>query len=481
MDYQAISTIRRQFLADQWPQFLESVQISGLRGFDGQTIAFQFPVVAIVGENGAGKSTVLKTAASAYEGLDSSRTYYPSTFFVATHWDTVENIDLKFRVRQGPNRLDYSIRKPTKRWSFPGGRPKRNVHIFDISRTLPLDASVGYARIARLALGDVASEVISDEFRAPLSHILGKDYSSARFVKPDVDQTREVGLLRSEVGEISQFHQGAGEDATLDLFRIIQVIPDYSLLIIDEVEASLHPRAQRRLVRFLLKLSRTKRLQIILSTHSPYVLQELPPEARILLIKGLQGIEAVSGVTPELALSRIDEEAHPELYLFVEDREAQILLREIILRHPLGPSALSRSAIIEAGAVNVVRDLGSLAAKNRFPIRALGVLDGDQSPSDGCVVIPGGAAPERVVYEGLRDAQWPHLVERFGVPAGDLYTYLEDALREPNHHKWNSLVGSRLLRSASSVWELLATEWCATCLQDADRNAIAESVVAHLP
>ncbi|MEX3962619.1 AAA family ATPase [Paraburkholderia sp. EG286B] len=60
---------------------------------------------------------------------------------------------------------------------------------------------------------------------------------------------RQVGLLERECGEVSQFHKGAGEDATLDLFRVLQGIPQYSLLLIDEVEASLHPQAQRRLIR----------------------------------------------------------------------------------------------------------------------------------------------------------------------------------------------------------------------------------------
>jgi predicted ATP-dependent endonuclease of OLD family len=94
-----------------------------------------------------------------------------------------------------------------------------------------------------------------------------------------------VGLLEREWGELSQSPQGAGEDATLDFSRIIQGVPQSSLLIIDEVEASLHPRAQRRLTRFLLWLSRHRRVQVILSTHSPYVLEELPPEARIVMVQ----------------------------------------------------------------------------------------------------------------------------------------------------------------------------------------------------
>lgn len=149
---------------------------------------------------------------------------------------------------------------------------------------MPLDASAGYARVAKLAVGEVSTEDISEEFRNHLSHILGREYTTARFAAPDINAARPVGLLGRDFGEISQFHQGAGEDTTLDLIQALQSVPNNSLVIIDEVEASLHPRAQRRLVRFLINQCRLKRIQIIISTHSPYILEELPTEARVLLI-----------------------------------------------------------------------------------------------------------------------------------------------------------------------------------------------------
>ena len=70
----------------------------------------------------------------------------------------------------------------------------------------------------------------------------------------------KIGLLTKSYGEISQFHQGAGEDSILDTFKLLQDIPNQSLLVIDEVENSLHPQAQRRFVKCLLKLSRVKKI-----------------------------------------------------------------------------------------------------------------------------------------------------------------------------------------------------------------------------
>ena len=47
-----VDTIRKQCQGGQWPQFLQMVAINGLRGWTGQAVEFNFPVVAIVGENG---------------------------------------------------------------------------------------------------------------------------------------------------------------------------------------------------------------------------------------------------------------------------------------------------------------------------------------------------------------------------------------------------------------------------------------------
>ena len=110
-----------------------------------------------------------------------------------------------------------------------------------------------------------------------------------------VEEVAEI--LKIGKKKVSQFHQGAGEDATLDLFKLLQTIPDQSLLIIDEVEASLHPSAQRRLIQYLLKLARIKKIQVILSTHSTHVLDEIPPEGRIMLLEiTLNRVKAMYGV-----------------------------------------------------------------------------------------------------------------------------------------------------------------------------------------
>ena len=477
MDYAEVNAIRGQYQAGMWPQFLQMVQIEGLRGWTGQAVEFNFPVLAIVGENGSGKSTLMKVAACVYDNKEKEKRFYPSAFFVETHWDKIQGVRIDFRVKRGPNVESFRVTKPTARWRVPENGPKREVFLLDIARTLPLDASAGYAKIARSAASEVESAEISDAFRERLSHVLGRNYTKARFATSDVDKKRAVGLLEREWGELSQFHQGAGEDATLDLFRTLQGLPENSLLLIDEVEASLHPRAQRRLVRFLLWLSRQRRIQVILSTHSPYVLQELPQEARILLLPGPQGLSIVYGVSAEFAMSRLDDEVHPEAHVFVEDREAETLLREILASDEETAKLLQRIAINPVGPANVVAMLGGLGKAGKLPYKSLAVVDGDHSDPN-CHQLPGAVAPERMIYADLKTKGWPNLAQRFGVGAGTLFTALEDAMLEPDHHRWNTKVGDQIVKSSVSVWEVLASEWCKYCLDPQDRKALAEALTA---
>ena len=174
MDYAEVDTIRKQFQGGQWPQFLQMVAINGLRGWTGQAVEFNFPVVAIVGENGSGKSTLLKAATCVYDQDNKDKKFFPSAFFVDTHWDAIKGVTLSYRVKRGPNIELFRVSKPTKRWRDPDNPPKRNVYLLEISRTLPLDASAGYAKIARSAASEIESDEINDEFRARLSHVLGR-------------------------------------------------------------------------------------------------------------------------------------------------------------------------------------------------------------------------------------------------------------------------------------------------------------------
>jgi len=62
MTSREVRLLANRWSQNPWPQHLEWIEIDGLRGWGGQRIDFAFPIVAVVGENGAGKSTIIQAA-----------------------------------------------------------------------------------------------------------------------------------------------------------------------------------------------------------------------------------------------------------------------------------------------------------------------------------------------------------------------------------------------------------------------------------
>jgi len=89
-------------------------------------------------------------------------------------------------------------------------------------------------------------------------------------------------LENTEDRSYSEFHMASGERAVLRLSIDISNLEN-ALVLIDEVEAGLHPNIQRLLMLELQRLALRRNLQIIVTSHSPVVLDSVPSEARIFL------------------------------------------------------------------------------------------------------------------------------------------------------------------------------------------------------
>ena len=288
----------------------------------------------------------------------------------------------------------------------------------------------------------------------------------------DAGIDKPIPVLEIEGLRYSGFHQGAGEIAAAELLAVDY--PKYSIILIDEVETSLHPRAQRRLMRDLARVAREQELQIILTTHSPYILDELPPEARIYLMDGAGGKTAVVGVSPEFAMTRMDDEQHPECDIYVEDNRAAALVSEILV---VGDrDLLSRSKLIPYGAASVGLALGIMASQSRFPRPSLVFLDGDQTSAPGCIVLPREDAPERVVYEGLHSIGWPDVADRVGRGPAETIDALNGAMALANHHDWVKFTGDQLTLGSEILWQVLSSSWARNCATEAEIQSIIQPV-----
>lgn len=463
-----------------WPLFLTAVEIDGIRGWAGESIEFRYPVVAIAGVNGAGKSTVLKVAAAAYQAPTggSASTYYPDDFFPKTPWDEVAGVTLTYTLRQGKVTETRAVKKPSKRWRGNPERKERPTFFLDISRIQPANTQIGYGRTAQEVISRGTAEPLSTTEVSQLSRALGRNYDNAR-IERSFD--KQVGVLTHAGAEYSNFHQGAGEDSLLDLIALVSAAPDKSLIIIDEVEASLHPQAQRGLVTELLRLAFSKKLQIIVSTHSPFILEQLPPIARVhISVDRDSRRKVLYGISADFALNLMDDERHEELDVYCEDQEAVYLIERILA---LGaPEALSRVKITPVGPASAVIALAPLAWENKLSRKAICVVDADQQARHDYMQLPGSQAPEREIFDSLTEDNWVAIAERLGRPSGDVLDAKERATLIENHHAWAGEMARAMggTMRTSKVWEAIADVWVIDVLGKQEAEIWCERIDALL-
>lgn len=223
---------------------------------------------------------------------------------------------------------------------------------------------------------------LTDSERSEVSFILGRTYSNIEIITHRAFEVSGVTARLHTTGfSYSEAWAGSGEFAAVQLVTAIESASEKSLVLLDEPEVSLHPGAQRRLLDYLARKSKTKRLQIVFATHSPVLLEELPASAiKVLELHPISGRVVLRGQSSSSAEAFVAlDHRFQRRSVLVEDA----LAREIVLRALRTGGALLVDAVdvkpIGGGASMIrTRLIPSFAAENRLD--ALVLLDGDQRP-----------------------------------------------------------------------------------------------------
>ena len=319
------------------PHFLAEVHLEGIRGIDDVRIKFDYPVSVIAGGNASGKSTVLFAAACAYRVPGAGvKDFVPSTLFpdyrpkVGAREDPKQEIVIEFDYSTPDGRRSMRWRR-TKGWnrSFLGRKnatqPERPVYLRTLSNLSNPSEVRGVLSMSRLSSAPretplTASQIAFAQQMLPFRYAEVVNLSSTSGTKNLLRAAQERGA------EYSELHMAAGERAILRLSREIAQL-EGALVLIDEVEAGLHPGVQQLLMLQLQQLALRNDLQVVVTTHSPVVLDSVPAHGRIFLERDGTGRVAVRPAYRDVVQNALYGRSGDALNLLCEDSAAEASCR----------------------------------------------------------------------------------------------------------------------------------------------------------
>lgn len=409
-----------------YENYLEEIELTGIRGIDALRVNFNYPVSVIAGENASGKSTVLFAAACAYivSGAG-SRGFMPSTLFPDYRPKYGERKDQKPEIT-----IDFNYSTPegrlSMRWSRAKGwnrsffgrkgakQPERRVYLRTLGNLSNPSEVRSVLSLSRLNAAPrekplTAAQIDFAHQMLPFRYSEVIDLSNGgRGKKSLLYSAQESGASYSEL------HMAAGERAILRLSQEIAQLND-ALVLIDEIEAGLHPRVQQLLMLQLQQLALRNDLQVIVTTHSPVVIESVPLEGRIFLERDESGHVSVSPPYGDVIQDALYGRSRNVLNFLCEDNAAEGVLQGVF-------DSLLHKVKIRGESIRIGRNAGA----EEFPMHAAAftkfggienfvfVLDGDKrdkklekkiqehSRVDASVLfLPGEEAPESWVWKKL--------------------------------------------------------------------------------
>ncbi len=316
-------------MPNQSQQKLKSLSITGLRHLKNLKISFEDKdVTGILGVNGCGKTTLLYTLLCLYNQENSATQFNFGTFFKKCYPNEFNETEIVANVQFRTGRDVYDINVTYKksaesdRWTpKTTRRPERKVYFIGISSSVPTIEN---------EKGSTVSYKFEDKanFNTTIlnlaKRILGIQYTQiSRTMRQNKDYYHAIVKNGSNYFSISM---GAGEQRVLRLLEVIEKVEAYSLVVIDEIDLTLHTAALMRLIDYLVEKGSTKHIQFIFSSHNEALTRRTDINIRHIFQTPEQTL-CFNESTPECLESMTGVVSRP-IEVFVED----ILAKTIVLQ-----------------------------------------------------------------------------------------------------------------------------------------------------
>ena len=215
-----------------------------------------------------------------------------------------------------------------------------------------------------------------------LRYVLQRDYTSGKFLKHSLFHGHEGWTIlfnTQQVDSYSDAFAGSGESAAALLVHNVLEAPSNSLILLDEPETSLHPRAQQRMLEFLADQALRKKLQIVMTTHSRCFAERLPQKAIRVLVSEADGISIQINLSTDEAFHEIGT-LPPGKIILVEDERAKVIVSAALETKSSQAAKEFLVKVRSGGTPKMYRDMQAYANSGKKDV--FFILDGDHTPKE---------------------------------------------------------------------------------------------------
>jgi len=366
---------------------IQSIHIYNLQRLKDITVNFeQFGVTAIMGVNGSGKTTLLQAIACVFQRDTTieleQQSYAYSDFFKP--YEGYDWLDSSFGVSfyDEDNSVIYS--KDDDSWNPRAqNKKKRYVKYVSMLDCIPHQEKETGEEIAAFEKKDIGLRLAKKiTFLQKINGALHRNYVDVGSCEKEdgLDEFFFARMKNPEQEELEypSHYMGAGEQKIIYIINEVLKAPKGALILIEELDVSLHDSAIKSLISFLQEQAIVRQIQIMFTTHwlgiqgfSDAVgivsLFENPATRKVVVREGFdpQFIHSLNN----------DNEQRRQIKVWVEDALTQKIV-ELVAR---GMGVMPFLKIKTLGSIqNVYKIAGAVAVMGDNLDRTMIVTDGDR-------------------------------------------------------------------------------------------------------
>lgn len=361
-----------------------------------------------------------------------------------TTWQKISKLNSNKRFRLIPEKHDDKKVSSIK-YSWP-------VLYLGLSRLFPIGESDDKdISVSNVRLSEIEKKEFLENYCKILS-IFEEDEIAIDAI--DIGETNRKKGVGISTGEYDSLCNSAGQDnigqiilSIMSFKRLKKENNNYcgGILLIDELDATLHPAAQIRLINYILKSCRELRLQVVFTTHSLTILEMISKKISFNKLENVNEIEMVYISKDNKKLEVLSNPSYDRIYndlnlstildrqnkitVYSEDDEARWFIEKLLKRY-----------FYRLNLVHLKMSYGNLLLLNKcdytYYSNVLFVLDGDVpeneiektclGKTDNIIKLPGIKSIEEMLYLYILNLEIDHpLVEKL-TEFGLTKTQLED-------------------------------------------------------